>query len=191
VAGNSGSGGNSAAGGSGGSGGASGSAGSGGQGGTAGGGGTSGTETDAGVDGAGTDAPVGGDDGGSGADGGAGSDDSGSLTEAGDDSGTVTGPDASVDLGADTVVVSDAPTTGGNCVQQIKSNGYASGTVPACSQCKDSSGNSLEPDCKGMIDCLAPKWPCTGNCWTECHNTVAGGQVVADCVTALTNAACQ
>jgi hypothetical protein len=103
----------------------------------------------------------------------------------------VTGPDASVDLGADTVAVVDAPTTGGNCVQQIKSNGYAFGTVPACSQCKDSSSNSLEPDCKGMIDCLAPKWPCTGNCWTECHNTVAGGQVVADCVTALTNAACQ
>jgi hypothetical protein len=191
LAGNSGSGGSSAAGGSGGSGGASGSAGSGGQGGTAGGGGTSGTETDAGVDAAGTDAPAG-DDGGSVTDGGAGSDDSGFLTgaEAGDDSGTVTGPDASVDLGADTVAVADAPTTGGNCVQQIKSNGYVFGTVPACSQCKDNNVELVDV-CKGMIDCLAPKWPCTGNCWNECLNTVGGSGVVSGCVTALTNAACQ
>jgi hypothetical protein len=153
---------------------------------------------DAGIDAAETDAPAG-DDGGSVTDGGAGSDDSGFLTgaEAGDDSGTVTGPDASVDLGADTVVdlgadtvaVADAPTTGGNCVQQIKSNGYVFGAVPACSQCKDNNVELVDV-CKGMIDCLAPKWPCTGNCWNECLNTVGGSGVVSGCVTALTNAAC-
>jgi hypothetical protein len=127
------------------------------------------------------------------ADGGAGSDDGGGATEpeAGNDSGTVAAPDATTDLGVDATSVADAPTIGGNCVDQIKNNGYAFGTVPACSQCKDSNNNSFEPDCKGMIDCLAPKWPCTGNCWNECHNSVTGGQVVGDCVTALTTAACQ
>jgi hypothetical protein len=123
-------------------------------------------------------------------DGGAGSDDSGSLTEAGDDSGPVTGPDASVDVGADTVAVADAPTTGGNCIQQIQSNGYAFGTVPACSQCKD-NGVDLAQKCKDMIDCLAPKWPCTNDCVTTCLNEAQGSSVVGNCVSALTSAGCQ
>jgi hypothetical protein len=152
-------------------------------------------DADTGDANAGTDIPVAGNDGGLPADGGADSDYGGGLSgpEAGDDAGTEVEPDASNDLELDAAPV-DAPilldTSGRNCVQEIQSNGYAFGSVAPCSQCKDTNDVSLALDCTGMIDCLASNWPCTGNCWTECHNLVAGGQPVADCVTALTNAAC-
>jgi hypothetical protein len=98
--------------------------------------------------------------------------------------------DASTDRGVDAVSVADAPTTGGNCVEQIKSNGYVFGTVAPCSQCKDNSVD-LAGTCRSMIDCLASAWPCTGDCWTNCRNSVGGSGVVDICASNLTNAACQ
>jgi hypothetical protein len=88
----------------------------------------------------------------------------------------------------------DAPTffdaVVGNCVQQIQGNGYSYGSVAPCSQCFDNSVN-LSVACKGMIDCVASSWPCTGNCWTDCRDSVGGSGVVDTCVSNLTNAACQ
>jgi hypothetical protein len=97
------------------------------------------------------------------------------------------GPDVAVDAQeGDSSLFDGVP---GNCAEQIQSNGYAFGTVPACSAC-NASGSSRESGCKTMIDCLASHWPCEGNCWNECLNT-AGDAVVGACATALTNAACQ
>jgi hypothetical protein len=41
-----------------------------------------------------------------------------------------------------------------------------------------------------MIDCLGLSWPCTGNCWNNCLNSVTGNSILNTCVTNLTQAAC-
>jgi hypothetical protein len=66
---------------------------------------------------------------------------------------------------------------------------YSFPPAPACSACFDNS-TPLDAKCRGMIDCLEPLWPCTGNCFTNCLNSVGGSGVVAGCVSALTTAAC-
>lgn len=78
---------------------------------------------------------------------------------------------------------------GGNCVMDIQANGYAYGTAPACSACTD-NGTSLEKKCDAVIDCLAPVWPCTGNCVTDCDNASGASGPVMACVSALMTAAC-
>jgi hypothetical protein len=77
---------------------------------------------------------------------------------------------------------------GGSCVSKIISNGYACGTATACSACKD-NGTSLETKCKAALDCFESKYPCTGNCPTECFNSAGASGPVQACVTGLT-AAC-
>jgi hypothetical protein len=77
---------------------------------------------------------------------------------------------------------------GGSCVSKIISNGYACGTATACSECKD-NGTSLEAKCKAVLDCFESKYPCTGNCSTECFNSAGASGPVQACVTGLT-AAC-
>lgn len=77
----------------------------------------------------------------------------------------------------------------GNCITEIQTNGYASGTAPACSACKD-NGKSLQTECEAVIDCMEPQWPCTGNCLTQCYNMSGASSPVMSCVSALTTAAC-
>jgi hypothetical protein len=76
-----------------------------------------------------------------------------------------------------------------NCVVAIQNAGYAFPPADPCSACKD-NGISLQTKCEGMIDCLASMWPCTGNCHTQCLNTVGGSGVLDACVSALTTASC-
>lgn len=71
----------------------------------------------------------------------------------------------------------------------IQRGGYAYGTAPACSACKENS-TSLELKCKAVIDCFEEKWPCSGNCPTECYNQSAASGPAMTCVMALTKAAC-
>jgi hypothetical protein len=77
---------------------------------------------------------------------------------------------------------------GGNCVTKIQQGGYAYGTAPACSACKDNS-TSLQTKCEAVIDCLASKYPCTSNCQTECYNAAGASGPVMTCVDALMMAA--
>ncbi len=81
------------------------------------------------------------------------------------------------------------PDSAGNCLSQVVRNGYACGTAPACSACKDNQ-TSLTDKCQGMLDCYASKYPCTGNCPTDCLNSVGGSGPVKACVDALQAAAC-
>jgi hypothetical protein len=83
----------------------------------------------------------------------------------------------------------DAGGGSGNCITDIKNGGYAFPPADPCSACRDNA-TLLEMKCTAMIDCLQPKWPCSGNCWTECLNQVGGSGVVANCVDELTTAAC-
>jgi len=76
---------------------------------------------------------------------------------------------------------------GGNCVSKIISNGYACGTASACSDCKDNN-TSLETKCKAVLDCIGSKYPCTGNCSTECFNSAGASGPVQTCVSALQTA---
>jgi hypothetical protein len=77
----------------------------------------------------------------------------------------------------------------GNCVSKVVSNGYACGSTPACSACKENS-NSREAECKKGIDCLAEAGPsCDSKCQLNCLN-LAGDSVIQACVTALQTAAC-
>jgi len=77
----------------------------------------------------------------------------------------------------------------GNCVNDIQANGYSAGTAAPCSACND-NGKSLETECEAVIDCVAPQWPCTGNCLTQCYNMSGASGPVMSCVSALTTAAC-
>jgi len=43
--------------------------------------------------------------------------------------------------------------------------------------CKDNQ-TSLATKCEAMIDCMATKYPCTGNCATECLNMAGGSAAV-------------
>ena len=77
---------------------------------------------------------------------------------------------------------------GGNCISKIINNGYACGTV-MCSACK-SDNTSLEAKCKAVLDCIESKYPCSGNCSTECFNSAGATGPVQACVSALQTAAC-
>jgi hypothetical protein len=103
------------------------------------------------------------------------------------------GADAAEDSAPDTAM--DKPDAG-NCLEQIIASSYAVGGQ-ACSACKESSGqqNSLETQCKTMVDCLAAA-ACTNknssnNCFLNCQNAVTGGNQVETgaCVAALMTAA--
>lgn len=76
-----------------------------------------------------------------------------------------------------------------NCITDLQTNDYGYGTAPGCSACND-NGKSLETQCQAVIDCLAPQWPCSGNCLTQCYNTAGASGPVMACVSALTTAAC-
>jgi hypothetical protein len=97
-------------------------------------------------------------------------------------------PDRMPDVSPDTI----------SCIQKFKDNGYAisgAGTtdaaVQACSNCKENT-LSLEAPCKTMVDCLQLAWPCAegATCWIDCQNKVTGGNVLIDCVKALTHQVC-
>jgi hypothetical protein len=82
------------------------------------------------------------------------------------------------------------PDSAGTCISQVVSNGYACGSTPACSACKDQNGNSREAGCKKVIDCLATAGAsCDSNCKQNCLNLAGDGPAMA-CVTALQTAAC-
>lgn len=110
------------------------------------------------------------------------------------------GPDAPLDLPLDRLP--DTPDPGAdtlNCIQSLKANNYAvSGSadagLKACSECKTSSGFSMETVCKAMVDCVAKAWVCRptspSDCWLKCRNDVAGDMVLDTCVTTLVNKAC-
>jgi len=100
-------------------------------------------------------------------------------------------PDTSPDSETTSDTSPSLDAASGNCIGQIQSNGYVFGAAPACSECND-HGATQADKCTGMIDCLATIWPCTvgTTCWYNCLNSVGGSGVVADCVSALTNAAC-
>ena len=175
-------------------------------------GGSSGTGGSAGVDGGSVDggggdaldAPIGGNDA---------AIDSGSV-----DTGTVTVVDSgALDEGMDVPSIDTTPVfldaeidttvldvgtydgnldTSANCIQQIVDNGYASGIIPACSSCSD-NGTSLQSKCEGTITCLLTSNAggfCkddTGNCRTNCLNSVGASGVVATCVANLVSDACK
>jgi hypothetical protein len=86
----------------------------------------------------------------------------------------------------------DAATTSGdansNCFLKIVSSGYTCGSIPACSACKDQSGNSREDGCKKAIDCLAAAGAsCNSSCKQNCLN-LAGDSPGMACVTAFQTA---
>ena len=76
-----------------------------------------------------------------------------------------------------------------NCLEAIKVNGYAFPPANPCSACKENSV-SRETICVAMIDCLAAKYPCTGNCWSDCRNKAGANSISELCATDLKNAAC-
>ena len=76
----------------------------------------------------------------------------------------------------------------GNCITQIIANGYAYGSVTACSACRDNNLVLLTSKCMAMLDCLAP--PSTRADMTNCLNAVGGSTPVFNCVNALTIAGC-
>jgi hypothetical protein len=130
----------------------------------AGGGSDAGTRRDVGVGGADASAGTGGRTG------------TGGITGTG---GTTVGRDAGTPL----------PDSAGNCLSQVISNGYACGSTPPCSACKDNQ-TSKTAECQGVLDCLEASYPCTGNCETECFNKNGGNGPVQTCVNALQTAAC-
>ena len=70
----------------------------------------------------------------------------------------------------------------------LQGSNYAIGAL-SCATCSENMMSRAVP-CMSMIDCLAPIWPCTGNCITNCLNVAIGSSVVSACVQALTTAAC-
>lgn len=110
------------------------------------------------------------------------------------------GPDAPLDLPLDRLP--DTPDPGADtltCIQSLKANNYsvsgsAEAGIKACSECKTSSGSSMETVCKAMVDCVAKSWVCRptspSGCWLDCRNKVAGDMVLDNCVTTLVNKAC-
>lgn len=113
-------------------------------------------------------------------------------------------PDAPADLPRDLPVDITPDTTppgpdvtpdAGNCIQKIQANGYSVATdasVPSCSACKTSGGDSLEKTCTDMVDCLQPVWPCNSGdrCWLDCRNNAHADSVEEACVMSLTAAGC-
>jgi hypothetical protein len=89
--------------------------------------------------------------------------------------GTTGGRDAAIPTGD----------SGSGCMAKIVSNGYACGSTPACSVCKDQNGNSREPGCTKAIDCLAAAGAnCDSNCKQNCLN-LAGDSPAMACVSAF------
>jgi hypothetical protein len=83
-----------------------------------------------------------------------------------------------------------SPDVAGTCMSQVVGNGYACGSTPACSVCKDQNGNSREAGCKKAIDCYAAAGAsCDSSCKQNCLN-LAGDSPGMACVTALQTAAC-
>jgi hypothetical protein len=105
---------------------------------------------------------------------------------AGDTAGASDGSTISVGLRGAVVPPSG---DGGNCISKVINNGYACGTAAACSLCKDRN-TSLEAKCKAVLDCFESKYPCTGNCATECFNSAGASGPVRTCIDALQTAAC-
>lgn len=80
------------------------------------------------------------------------------------------------------------PDSAGTCISQVVSNGYACGSTPACSACKDQTGNSREAGCKKAVDCLAAAGAnCDSSCKQNCLN-LAGDSPGMACVTAFQTA---
>jgi hypothetical protein len=100
---------------------------------------------------------------------------------------TATGTATGTRTGTTTGTATSTSTTTGNCITTLINDGYAAGTAPPCSACKEYN-TSLTAQCTGMIDCLAP--PKTQASVLDCQHSVGGDSVVADCVSALTTAAC-
>jgi hypothetical protein len=76
-----------------------------------------------------------------------------------------------------------------SCLSQVVFNGFACGSAPPCSACKDGS-TSKQTECEAVIKCIEVAYPCTGNCATECFNKNGGNGPVQACVMALQTAAC-
>jgi hypothetical protein len=114
--------------------------------------------------------------------------------EAGRDAAPDAARDRAVDLTLDTATRSDAGIGTGSCIQTFQANGYsftsASGVL-ACTDCKENA-TSQEAECKAMIDCLRPVWPCaqSASCWMNCRNQAGGDMVLDSCVANLTSKAC-
>ena len=73
---------------------------------------------------------------------------------------------------------------------KIRQNGYAYGTTPPCSACKENN-TSQEAKCEAIINCLEPKWPCSGSCQTDCYNVAVASGPIISCADALITAACR
>jgi hypothetical protein len=78
-----------------------------------------------------------------------------------------------------------------NCLETVKTNGYAFPPANPCSACQENS-ESKETACIAMIDCLATNHPCTdaNNCWTNCRNKAMASSVSERCASDLKKAAC-
>ena len=67
--------------------------------------------------------------------------------------------------------------------------GYAAGTAPPCSACKE-NGADKSMSCTKVIDCLDTNYPCGSNmnCALNCNNSGGADSVVSVCVNALLTA---
>lgn len=117
----------------------------------------------------------------------------GGLTGSGGRIGTgdATGTDGGTGIGGATAVGGRTGFDGGTgCIATLIGNDYAAAPAAPCSACKDNQ-LSLTDKCTGMVDCLAPLYPCSGDaCFTFCLNRVGGSAPVEACVRALVTAAC-
>ena len=76
-----------------------------------------------------------------------------------------------------------------NCADAIKLAGYAAGTAPPCSACKE-NGVDKSTNCKKVIDCLDTNFPCGSkmSCFSNCNNTGQADSIVTVCVNKLLTA---
>ena len=79
--------------------------------------------------------------------------------------------------------------TAKNCADAIKLAGYAAGTAPPCSACKE-NGADKSMNCMKVIDCLDTNYPCgsANNCALQCNNSGGADSIVSACVNALLTA---
>jgi hypothetical protein len=123
--------------------------------------------------------------GGRGTGGGASAGTSGGAGTTGTDAGAAGGADGGAGMNGAGGRMVDA---GSGCVATLINNGYAAGTAIPCGMCQE-NGMSRAQLCMNIIDCIAPRYPCTG-CFTDCSNMSGGSGPVMDCVNALVTAAC-
>jgi hypothetical protein len=123
--------------------------------------------------------------GGRGTGGGAAAGTSGRAGMTGTDAGAVGGADGGAGMNGAGGRTVDA---GSNCVTTLINNGYAAGPAIPCSMCRENAMSRAQL-CMDIIDCIAPRYPCTG-CFTDCSNMNGGSGPVMDCVNALVTAAC-